>query len=63
MRDPNGVELARHDNIDEEATTNARVANLELPADGVYEIEVRGVAYLTGGAYTLIIQRGENSTD
>jgi hypothetical protein len=61
IRDANGVELARNDDILGADNTNAHIEAVTLPEDGVYQIEVRGVAYLTGGDYTLVIEQAPES--
>ena len=43
--------------LDAFASGNARFEGVELPADGVYIFEVRGFGYLSGGAYTLVLEQ------
>lgn len=57
VRVPDGSVIGEFDDTVYGVNTNASVQDLALPQTGVYEIEVRGLDDLSGGAYTLIIER------
>jgi hypothetical protein len=54
LRAPDGTALAAND--DAGLGSDSAIPALELPADGVYRIEVRSWENQTGGAYTLILE-------
>ena len=54
--DLSGLPIPNGQDIDPGVNTNSRIQNLVLPTDGIYQIEVSGFRYETGGAYTLIIE-------
>ncbi|HEX3053493.1 MAG TPA: protein kinase [Aggregatilineaceae bacterium] len=66
---PNGMDLnvgdslvfvsydpATSNDIQEGVNTNSLIEGLVLPEDGMYQIEVSGYRYQTGGPYTLVIE-------
>ncbi len=56
VRDPEGVVLGEFDDIENGVITNSLAEAVELPVDGIYEIEVRNWEDRSGGAYTLTLQ-------
>jgi len=52
---PDGTVMAEADDIERGIVTDSSTEVLVLPTDGVYRIEVRSRANLTGGPYTLTI--------
>ncbi len=50
------IDFGPSDDIEFGVQTDSLVEGLALPVDGTYQIEVSGAHYLTGGAYTLIIE-------
>jgi hypothetical protein len=62
LRAPDGSELLEIDDINPGRVTDSLLENYTLPADGTYEIEVRGWNNATGGGYTLIIESSGTGT-
>lgn len=56
IRSTDGTVLAADDDIVNFENTDSRVEMLQLPEDGIYEIEVRSLGNQYGGAYTLVIE-------
>ena len=54
VRGPDGALLAAND--DGHLTSDSMIEGLELPEDGVYQIEIRTWENQTGGGYSLIIE-------
>jgi hypothetical protein len=63
VRAPDGTILAEADDVELGVITNTLVEDLELPEDGVYELEVRSWENTSGGEYTLIIESDGPAAD
>jgi hypothetical protein len=60
VRAPDGTVLIEADDIEPGEITNTLVEDLELPEDGIYELEVRSWDNRSGGEYTLSIESSED---